>query len=116
MADLFDVGTPAISTHLKNIYDQKEMSPGATISKIETVQNEGGRQVKRTADFYNLDAIIAVGYRVNSKSATQFRRWATDTLKEYIIKGLVLNDDMLIKQDKEYLSDFDKATEKYLKE
>lgn len=95
MAELFGVGTPAISKHLKNIFDEEELTPDATISKMETVQSEGDRQVKRFVDFYNLDAIIAVGYRVNSKSATQFRRWATETLKEYIIKGFVLNDDML---------------------
>ena len=95
MSELFDVGIPAISKHLKNIYDEQELSMNSTISKMETVQQEGGREVKRLVDFYNLDAIIAVGYRVNSKSATQFRRWATNTLKEYIIKGFVLNDEML---------------------
>lgn len=95
MGELFNVGIPAISKHLKNIYDEGELIPDSTVSKMETVQREGGRQVSREVDFYNLDAIIAVGYRVNSKSATQFRRWATETLKEYIIKGFVLNDDML---------------------
>jgi len=95
MGELFDVGIPAISKHLKNIYDENELVSTATISKMETVQLEGDRYVQRLVEYYNLDAIIAVGYRVNSKSATQFRRWATATLKEYIIKGFVLNDEML---------------------
>lgn len=95
MGELFDVGIPAISKHLKNIYEEYELTPGSTISVMETVQKEGSRDVRRSVEFYNLDAIIAVGYRVNSKSATKFRRWATDTLKEYIIKGFVLNDEMM---------------------
>lgn len=95
MAELFDVNVSAISKHLKNIYNDNELYEEATISKMETVQAEGDRQVKRKVDFYNLDAIIAVGYRVNSKKATRFRQWATKTLKEYITKGFVLNDDML---------------------
>lgn len=73
----------------------KELTREATCSKKEQVQIEGGREVKRNLDFYNLDAIIAVGYRVNSKKATKFRQWAIKTLKEYITKGFVLNDDML---------------------
>ena len=93
MAELFDVNVPAVSKHLQNIYE--ELSRDATISKMETVRQEGERQVKRTVDFYNLDAIIAVGYRVNSKKATRFRQWATKTLKEYIQKGFVLNDEMM---------------------
>lgn len=95
MAELFDVNVPAISKHLQNIYEEQELSRNATISKMETVRQEGERQVKRTVDFYNLDAIIAVGYRVNSKKATRFRQWATKTLKEYIQKGFVLNDEMM---------------------
>ena len=95
MAELFDVNVPAISKHLQNIYEEHELEQSATISKMETVQNEGERSVKRLLDFYNLDAIIAVGYRVNSKKATRFRQWATKTLKEYIQKGFVLNDEML---------------------
>ena len=95
IAELFDVGIPAINKHLKNIYDEEELSPDATISKREIVQAEGNRHVKRLVDFYNLDTIIAVGYRVNSKKATRFRQWATQTLKEYIQKGFVLNDDMM---------------------
>lgn len=95
MAELFDVNVPAISKHLQNIYQEEELEREATVSKMEMVQNEGGRSIRRTMDFYNLDAIIAVGYRVNSKKATRFRQWATKTLKEYIQKGFVLNDEML---------------------
>jgi hypothetical protein len=95
IAELFDVQVPVISKHLKNIYDERELIPEATISKKETVRTEGGREVKRWVDYYNLDAIIAVGYRVNSKQATRFRQWATKTLREYIQKGFVLNDDLL---------------------
>lgn len=95
MAELFDVNVPAISKHLKNIFDEEELDRNATVSKKETVHQEGGRSVKRAIDFYNLDAIIAVGYRVNSKKATRFRQWATRTLREYIQKGFVLDDDLL---------------------
>ena len=95
IAQLFGVEVPAISKHLKNIYDEGELSKDATISIMETVQQEGNRSVNRKVEFYNLDVIIAVGYRVNSKQATHFRIWATQTLKEFIIKGFVLNDVML---------------------
>ena len=95
MAALFGVKSQAITKHLGNIYEEEELTREATCSKKEQVQIEGGREVKRNLDFYNLDAIIAVGYRVNSKKATKFRQWATKTLKEYITKGFVLNDDML---------------------
>lgn len=95
MAELFGVKSQAITKHLGNIYEEEELTREATCSKKEQVQIEGGREVKRNLDFYNLDAIIAVGYRVNSKKATKFRQWATKTLKEYITKGFVLNDDML---------------------
>ena len=95
MAELFGVEVPAISKHLGNIYESGELSEEATISILETVQKEGNRDVSRKKEFYNLDAIIAVGYRVNSKQATQFRIWATKTLREFIIKGFVLNDEML---------------------
>ena len=95
MAELFGVNVPAISKHLKNIFEEGELQKEATLSKMETVQNEGGRQIKRNKEFYNLDAIIAVGYRVNSKRATQFRIWATAILKEYIIKGFAMDDDRL---------------------
>ena len=95
LAELFDVNVPAISKHLSNIFEDGELIKELTVSKMEIVQKEGNRNVKRKQEFYNLDAIIAVGYRVNSKKATRFRQWATKTLKEYITKGFVLNDDML---------------------
>ena len=100
MAEIFTVNVPAISKHLKNIYEEGELQRDATISKMETVQNEGGRQVSRNKDYYNLDAIIAVGYRVNSKRATQFRIWATNILKEYIIKGFAMDDERLKQSDR----------------
>jgi hypothetical protein len=95
MAELFGVHIPAISKHLKNIYASGELKEEATISKMETVQMEGGRQIVRDVEVYNLDAVIAVGYRVNSMKATHFRIWATNTLREFIVKGFVLNDQML---------------------
>lgn len=82
LAELFAVGIPAINKHLKNIYETEELKPESTLSKMEIVRQEGTREVRRKVDFYNLDAIIAVGYRVNSYQATQFRIWATKTLKE----------------------------------
>ena len=82
MAELFGVNVPDISKHLSNIYNEGELAKEATISKMEIVQREGNRNVKRTPVFYNLDSIISVGYRVNSKKATQFRIWATTVLKE----------------------------------
>ena len=95
MAELFDCTADNISLHLKNIYNEGELDFAATTEKISVVRQEGSRQVNRTLDFYNLDAIIAVGYRVNSHRATQFRIWATNVLKEYIRKGFVLDDDRL---------------------
>ncbi len=98
MAELFDVQTPAISKHLKNIFADGELEESMVVSKMETTTRHGAIQGKtQTNDtkFYNLDAIIAVGYRVNSKKATRFRQWATKTLKEYIQKGFVLNDDLM---------------------
>lgn len=95
MAELFDCSTDNISLHLKNIYADGELEQLATTEKISVVRTEGTREVSRTIEHYNLDAIIAVGYRVNSKKATRFRQWATKTLKEYIQKGFVLNDEMM---------------------
>ena len=95
MAELFDCSTDNISLHLKNIYADGELEQTATTEKISVVRTEGTREVSRTIDHYNLDAIIAVGYRVNSKKATRFRQWATKTLKEYIQKGFVLNDELM---------------------
>ena len=95
MAELFDCTTDNVSLHLKNIYAEGELEQNATTEKFSVVRKEGSRTVNRTIDHYNLDAIIAVGYRVNSKKATRFRQWATKTLKEYIQKGFVLNDEMM---------------------
>ena len=95
MAELFGVNVPDVSKHLSKIYEEGELDKAATVSKLEIVQTEGGRQVKRTPVFYNLDVIISVGYRVNSKKATKFRIWATKILKEYITKGFVLDDERL---------------------
>ena len=95
MAELFDVQAPAINKHLSNIYAEGELMPDATISKMEIVQQEGSRQVKRNIDYYNLDAIISVGYRINSRRATAFRIWATKILKEYMIKGFAIDDERL---------------------
>lgn len=95
MAELFEVEVPAISKHLANIFEDGELSMDSTVSKMEIVQQEGSRNVKRKVDFYNLDAIISVGYRVNSRRATHFRIWATGVLKEYMTKGFVLDDDRL---------------------
>ena len=95
MGELFDVEVPAISKHLTNIFTEGELDINATVSKMEIVQTEGYRQVKRNLDFYNLDAIISVGYRVNSRKATQFRIWATGVLKEYMTKGFAMDDERL---------------------
>lgn len=104
MAELFGVESHTITYHLKEIYKTGELNEMATTRKIRVVQKEGNREVNRELDFYNLDAIIAVGYRVNSKQATQFRIWATQTLKEYITKGFVLDDERL-KQGKNFGKD-----------
>ena len=95
MANLFDVDSDTISYHLKTIYKSAELGKDATTEKISVVQKEGKREVKRKISFYNLDAIISVGYRVNSQRATQFRVWATGVLKEYIIQGYTLNQKRL---------------------
>lgn len=95
MSELFGVNPQAITKHLQNIYNEGELEQAATCSKMEQVQDESGRVVRRETLFYNLDAIISVGYRVNSSRATHFRIWATKILKEYMIKGFVLDDDRL---------------------
>ncbi len=100
LAELFGVKVPAINKHLKNIYESGELTREATISKMEISRLEGSRTVAREVEFYNLDAIIAVGYRVNSYQATQFRIWATRTLREFITKGFGLDDERL-KQGKQ---------------
>lgn len=95
MGKLFGVESHTITYHLQEIYKSGELSHEATTRKIRVVQKEGNRNVQRDVDFYNLDAIISVGYRVNSKEATQFRIWATATLKEFVIKGFVMDDERL---------------------
>jgi hypothetical protein len=105
LSELFDVEVPTINYHLKEIFRSGELEPDATIRKIRIVQTEGNREVSREVEFYNLDAIISVGYRVNSVQATQFRIWATQTLKEYIIKGFVLDDERL-KLNKRFGKDY----------
>ena len=106
MAGLFGVKVPAISKHLANIYETGELRKESTISILETVQKEGDRKVHRKMEFYNLDAIISVGYRVNSYQTTQFRIWATKTLKEYIIKGFVLDDERLKQEGRVFGKDY----------
>lgn len=95
LAELFGVERSVITKHLKNIYDSGELDKVSTCAKFAQVQQEGNRAVRRELEYYNLDAIISVGYRVNSSKATQFRIWATKTLKEFIIKGFVLDDERL---------------------
>ncbi len=95
IAELFGVEIPTISYHLKEIYDAGELCRKATLRRIQRVQKEGSREVRREIEFYNLDAIISVGYRVNSAQATRFRIWATQTLREFVVKGFVLDDERL---------------------
>jgi hypothetical protein len=95
IADVFGVTKSTISEHLTNVFDSGELDKEATVRKIRTVQKEGQREVTRNLEYYNLDAIISVGYRVNSSKATQFRIWATNTLKQYIIKGFAMDDERL---------------------
>jgi len=95
IAQLFSVDKSGVSRHLKNIYESGELEEEATVAKIATVQKEGNREVSREVSYYNLDAVISVGYRVNSAQATQFRIWATKLIKEYIIKGFAMDDERL---------------------
>lgn len=112
IAELFDVNVPAISKHIKNVLEEGELEANSTVSILEIVQKEGKREVSRSPEFYSLDMIIAVGYRVNSKKATRFRQWATQTLKEYIQKGYLLNMDLL-KNGRQFGRDyFDELLEK----
>lgn len=105
MAELFSTSKQDISYHLQQIYESGELKREATVKEILTVQLEGNRNVSRKLEFYNLDAIIAIGYRVNSLQATQFRIWATQTLREFIIKGFVLDDERL-KLNKRFGQDY----------
>ena len=95
IAMLFDVDVRTVNEHLKNIFKSGELFENSTIRNFRIVQKEGSREVEREVDFYSLEAIIAVGYRVNSTQATQFRIWATKTLKEFVTKGFVLDDERL---------------------
>lgn len=108
MAELFDVNVPAVNKHLNNIYDDGELEKKSTVSKMEIVRKEGARQVHRNIDHYNLDAIISVGYRVNSKKATAFRVWSTKTLKKYLLDGYVVNQNLLMRY-REKLSEAQKT-------
>ncbi len=105
MAELFGVNVPAVNKHLKNIYDTGELNRDATVSILEIVRTEGSREVTRSMEFYRLEAILAVGYRVNSSQATEFRKWATTTLNEFIIKGFIIDDERL-KQGKHFGQDY----------
>jgi len=95
MAELFQISVPTVNEHIKTIYKDGELIPGATIRKFRIVQQEGARDVSREVDFYNLDMIISVGYRVNSLRGSQFRIWATQRLREYIVKGFTMDDERL---------------------
>lgn len=105
---MFSVGVPAISKHLKNIFEEKELDKTAVVSKMEITAEDGKRY---NTDVYSLDAIIAVGYRMNSKKATNFRIWATKVLKEYMTKGFALNDERFIKKNKYDYKYFDELLE-----
>jgi len=95
IAELFQKDVRTINEHLQNIFEEGELEPGATIRKFRIVRQEGERQVNRNIDHYNLDAILAVGYRVRSTRGTQFRRWATERLREYLVKGFTMDDERL---------------------
>ncbi|OGS06951.1 MAG: hydroxyacid dehydrogenase [Elusimicrobia bacterium RIFOXYA12_FULL_51_18] len=105
IAELFQTSKQNISLHINNVLEEQELSETATVKEYLTVQNEGGRQVQRRIVFYNLDMILAVGYRVKSPRGTQFRRWATERLREYLIKGFVMDDERL-KNPKEFGADY----------
>ena len=109
MSKVFEVGVPAISKHLKNIFDEKELEKSSVVSKMEITADDGKNY---NTEVYSLDAIIAVGYRINSKKATEFRIWATKILKEYITKGFVLNDERFIKGNKYDTKYFDELLER----
>ena len=106
MGELFGVAKSTLSEHLRNIYESGELLKDSTVRNFRTVQIEGKRKVNREIEFYNLDAIISVGYRVNSSKATQFRIWATQTLKEYIIKGFVMDDVRLKEGQQVFVKDY----------
>ncbi len=104
MARIFSVNSQAVTKHLKNIYEEGELKKRATCSKMEQVQNEGGRTIRRVVEVYNLDAIIAVGYRINSVVGTQFRQWATKTLRHYIVEGYAINKQRIARNYQQFLA------------
>ena len=106
LSELFQTSKQNISLHIQNIFDEGELAPNATVKEFLTVQTEGKREVQRSLEYYNLDAIIAVGYRVNSRRATQFRIWATNVLKEYIKKGFVMDDERLKQAENVFGEDY----------
>ncbi len=102
MAELFDKSKKTVSEHILNVFEEKELSGKATVRKFRTVQKEGNRQVEREIEHYNLDVIISVGYRVKSSRGTQFRIWATQTLKHHLVKGYTLNEKRLQEQQEKF--------------
>ena len=112
IADLFNVQRPAIVKHISNIYNDQELEKSSTCSILEQVQLEGNRRVSRKREYYNLDMIISIGFRVNSKTAIKFRTWANKLIKEYIVKGFNLNDDRFIKGNKFDKRYFDELLER----
>ena len=104
IARLFGVQKAAVSKHIKNIYRSHELEKKRTVSKMETVQKEGNRSIRRSIEYYNLDAIISVGYRINSQKATKFRIWATKTLKEHLVQGYTINKKLIAKNYRKFLS------------
>jgi death-on-curing family protein len=109
VADIFDVQKAAISKHAKNIFDSDELEKKSTVSKMETVQIEGDREIKRRIEYYNLDLILSIGYRVNSKKATLFRQWATKVLRDHITKGFTINERRLKEKEQAKLSELQRA-------
>ncbi len=105
LADLFQKSVPTINEHISNVFAEGELPPEATIRKYRIVQTEGGREIERLVDHYSLDVVIAVGYRVRSTRGTQFRQWATATLREYLVKGFAL-DDQRLKEGKHFGTDY----------
>jgi len=106
ISDLFERSKKTISEHINNIYDEGELDPTSTIRKFRTVALEGAREVERLLDHYNLEAVLSVGYRVRSSRGTQFRQWANQVLKEYLIKGFAMDDERLKNPDKDLSSDY----------
>lgn len=108
MAELFDKDTDTVGLHIRNIYNEGELSRDGTTEESSVVQNEGGRQVRRNVQFYNLDIVISVGYRIKSRRGTQFRQWATRVLREHLVKGFTLNEQRLREQNQKLSDDGNK--------